>query len=368
VIVCLFVAIGAASRLSQSIASAAGVHRGASHRRSIIASRRLVWEDRSMASGAADGENGSSGEGGYGSPAAAAIVRSVFPSLRFKFSNLLEDLGANDVIVLDGDSLLLECLSSARLDWRSGGAFLQVFAAIEHLLAGINHANAAQLRFVVVFFDCNAAVQPDAAARLARALLVRWLSGRLGLEVQTFSSWWTADWQEWLGRTLPALFILSDHPQAVVPGLAGDELAAGNGHSASEPAAAITTQRFMQAFLLSSAQAQEGMQCALLPAMRFSEQFVFAFRTMWRSGSVKQQDVVAAACTVGQGFVEQAAAQQRDSNGAFAVDLAALKEALMRPSTLAALNSVPPGKHIVKQCFCCYVEEDSPFSNLGRGA
>jgi hypothetical protein len=214
----------------------------------------------------------------------------------FCFADLLDDLGANDTFVIDGDSLLLELLASVRMDWSHGGQFLQLVAAAEKLVASINHANTADLRFSVVFFEASAAVQPDAAARMARLLLRRWLPERLHVPVLQFHSWWGDDWLAWLSEARPALLLMTDMTDMPQPtgstrppgdsnGAGAAAGAAANGSCAADGDAdgssvAVTRQQYMRAFLLHSA--AQGLQCALLTALRFTENFMFAFRTLWR--------------------------------------------------------------------------------------
>lgn len=285
------------------------------------------------AAGAAGGEGASPITASPSIQAAASIVAASPP--RVFYSNLLDDLGTNDSFVIDGDGLLLELLTAVRIDWAHLGQYLQLTAAAEQLVASIQQANTARLHWDVVFFDASAEAQPDAAARLAREVLMRWLPEHLGVPVLRFDSWWSAGWQCWLEEAQPALLLLTDLPGTGGP--AADEC----GTADTE----ISPQLYMQAMLQFSA--GQGLQCALLSAIRFSEQFVFAFRTMWRGSrrlAGPEKAIMDAARAVGSAFAQQPTSMPAERQfGSFAIDLARLTAPHTPPSVMDALAGAAPG-------------------------
>lgn len=274
---------------------------------------------------------------------AAYDVEEAFSEQRLAYSNLLVDLGATDSWLLDGDSLLLELISGDRVDWAHGGQFGQLTAQAEQFLAALARANSDDLSFSIVFFDSNAAAQPDAGARLARAVLQRWLPERLGVPVLRFSSWWGKDWASYLREAHPALLIMSDLPQAAASASAG-----------TSTSISISAQLYMQAFMLHSG---AHLQVALLPEMQFAEDFVYGFRTRWHNTahlSARTAAAQEAAATVGRAFTQQQRQQQQppadqqhasDSDGSFSAALAGLEAASLPASLLAGIAQAPPGQH-----------------------
>lgn len=209
-------------------------------------------------------------------------------SLRPFYSDLLNDFGATDTFLVDGDALLLELLGSERLDWSHGGQFLQLRAQLEQFVEGVQAANSARLRWWVVWFDCNRGLLPGGAASAARALAAACLSGTLGVPALRFPSWWSDQWHEWLAETRPAMLLLTDLPQQ--GGAGGSSDAAEDGAlqlPAAEAAAAdadATERRHLhlQAYIVAAQAA--GLQCAFLSELRFTaEGRMHAFRTGWRA-------------------------------------------------------------------------------------
>ncbi|PRW57760.1 DEAD DEAH box [Chlorella sorokiniana] len=219
--------------------------------------------------------------------AAAAAVRQRYASLRPFYSNLLDDFGATDTFVVDGDALLVELLGSERLDWSHGGQFLQLRAQLEQFVAGVQAANSAGLRWWVAWFDCNRGLLPGGAAHAARALTAACLLGTLGVPALRFPSWWSEQWHEWLAAARPAMLLLTDLPQQ--GGADGGGEAAENAlqPSAAAPAevaaqAAERRRLHLQAYIVAAQAA--GLQCAFLSELRFTaEGRMHAFRTGWRA-------------------------------------------------------------------------------------
>ncbi|PSC67145.1 putative phosphoinositide phosphatase SAC9 [Micractinium conductrix] len=263
---------------------------------------------------------------------AADVVDAAYAGLRPFYSNLLDDMGATDSFLICGHSLLLELLAGERLDWSHGGQFLQLRAALERFIAGINAANTTGLRYWVVLFDASAAVLPGAAAQAALALAASWLPA-LGVPTLRFSAWWGEDWRQWLERVRPSMLLLTDLPQ-------GDP--SGGAAAAASSAAQLQRARlFLQAAVVAN-QAQ-GVQCAFMSELRFmAEGHLFGFRTGWRSwvpsrrGTADRNALSAAAARdVGLAFERSAAEADGGSEGG-ALDAAALAQEIV--------GSAPPGR------------------------
>ncbi|PSC67116.1 putative phosphoinositide phosphatase SAC9 isoform X1, partial [Micractinium conductrix] len=256
---------------------------------------------------------------------AADVVDAAYAGLRPFYSNLLDDMGATDSFLICGHSLLLELLAGERLDWSHGGQFLQLRAALERFIAGINAANTTGLRYWVVLFDASAAVLPGAAAQAALALAASWLPA-LGVPTLRFSAWWGEDWRQWLERVRPSMLLLTDLPQ-------GDP--SGGAAAAASSAAQLQRARlFLQAAVVAN-QAQ-GVQCAFMSELRFmAEGHLFGFRTGWRSwvpsrrGTADRNALSAAAARdVGLAFERSAAEADGGSEGG-ALDAAALAQEIV---------------------------------------
>ena len=107
--------------------------------------RNLILAGMSEAGPGAAAPSGEDSGGGALAPAAqerlqlaADVVDAAYAGLRPFYSNLLDDMGATDSFLICGHSLLLELLAGERLDWSHGGQFLQLRAALERFIAGIN--------------------------------------------------------------------------------------------------------------------------------------------------------------------------------------------------------------------------------------
>lgn len=277
--------------------------------------------------------------------AACTHVATYFSSIKPFYSNLLEDLGATDTFVIDGDCLLLELCSGSRLDWSSGGQFLQLRGALERHFQDLARANTTGVRYWVVFFDSNQALMPDPAARLARLLAQRWLPHALGIPVLLFSSWWDAHWLGWLSATRPSMLFLTDLPTGAASleeaGSPGGHAAAGG--ASEEPA--VSARHYLQAYTVHTVVG--GTQAAFLREQRFTENFVFAFCTGWRSIDQPGGAAIRAAATaVGSVFCRQAAKAQAASPAAGS-DFAVATNQLCSIPTLEALcgaaGSLAPG-------------------------
>ncbi|PSC67092.1 putative phosphoinositide phosphatase SAC9 isoform X1, partial [Micractinium conductrix] len=281
---------------------------------------------------------------------AADVVDAAYAGLRPFYSNLLDDMGATDSFLICGHSLLLELLAGERLDWSHGGQFLQLRAALERFIAGINAANTTGLRYWVVLFDASAAVLPGAAAQAALALAASWLPA-LGVPTLRFSAWWGEDWRQWLERVRPSMLLLTDLPQ-------GDP--SGGAAAAASSAAQLQRARlFLQAAVVAN-QAQ-GVQCAFMSELRFmAEGHLFGFRTGWRSwvpsrrGTADRNALSAAAARdVGLAFERSAAEADGGSEARWMrLPLRRRSSAVLRQ---AAADGVPPTAcQLYAQAWCLH--------------
>ncbi|GAB4814095.1 hypothetical protein N2152v2_001141 [Parachlorella kessleri] len=293
--------------------------------------------------------------------AAQLAVEQFFISCRPFYSNLLDDLGATDTFVVDGDCLLLELISASnRVDWDHGGQFLQLRARLEQFFHALAKANTAALRFWVVWFDSSRAALPDAAAQLARALAQEWLPGALGITTLRFDSWWCQDWLSWLASTRPSLLLLTDLPggvskqMAAAVGSKAASLPSGTGANGSSGTShgtppqrtpAISTQRFLQAYIAHTVLA--GPQCGFMRELRFVEGHAFGFRTQWRSGAWQGAAAVrAAARFIGLQFQRTVMAEDGGAGGSVGQGEASGSDFGLLQQLAGALGlpgNIPPG-------------------------
>lgn len=294
----------------------------------------------------------------------AATVQERYAGLRPFYSNLLDDLGATDTFVIDGDALMLELLGGERMDWRSGGQFLALRAELERFVAGINAANTAHLKWWTVFFNSNSALLPGAAAQAARALAQAWLPGALGVQTLRFDSWWCADWLAWVEATRPAMLLLTDLPLGSEgrSSIAGAGIA-GPGDSSDSGAACLQERRlFLQAYVV-HAQGEAGLQCAFISELRFlAEGLIFGFRTGWTSAAAagRRRDTTPAeaAAAVGQAFLDcptaaAAAAAAGQALAAQVLDLNALPLQIASQAPPGE-GSCSPASPVTQVSLCCW--------------
>ena len=115
------------------------------------------------------------------------------------YVNLLDDLGASDFFVIDGDCLLLDCLSSFITDLTYGGQSVQLCYLVEDFLHSLQHCLNAS--FCIVFFQQHDRFwQGHYAAYmlLMRQLLQQHLRQRLTLSVHTFDNWSCQEWLQYV--------------------------------------------------------------------------------------------------------------------------------------------------------------------------
>lgn len=115
------------------------------------------------------------------------------------YNNLLDDLGAIDVFVIDGDSLLLECLSSPRVDLWHGGQPLHLFYLIEDFLQKLKACH--NSHFCFAFFKERESFWQginQSFPLVARHTLEQHLQSTLQQTVHVFPSWQSTIWQDFV--------------------------------------------------------------------------------------------------------------------------------------------------------------------------
>ena len=119
-----------------------------------------------------------------------------FGKQRPLYVNLLDDLGSIDFFVIDGDSLLLECLSSTMLDLGHGGQPLHLFYLIEDFLQRLKACHNSQ--FCFAFFKEHESFwqgQHQSFPWVARHTLMQHLQSTLQQTVHDFPSWQSTTWK-----------------------------------------------------------------------------------------------------------------------------------------------------------------------------
>jgi hypothetical protein len=68
---------------------------------------------------------------------------------------LLNEFGATELFIVDGDSLLVELLSASSLDWSHGGQYLHLIFLLERFLQTFRQRQDPKHSFNIVFFKEN---------------------------------------------------------------------------------------------------------------------------------------------------------------------------------------------------------------------
>jgi len=136
-----------------------------------------------------------------------AKVGQAFSLQRPLYLNLLDDLGSLDFFAVDGDSLILDCLSTPITDLHHGGQMLQLCYLVENFVNSLQ--NCLNARFCLVFFQEHKRLwyrQQNSFLLLARAILQQHLQKVLKLTVHTeFTSWTSLDWLQFVQQVLKDL-------------------------------------------------------------------------------------------------------------------------------------------------------------------
>lgn len=126
-------------------------------------------------------------------------LERAFNRQRPLYVNLLDDLGATDFFVIDGDCLLLDCFSSFVTESHYGCQSVQLCYLVEAFLHSLQ--NCLNASFCVVFFQQHDRLwQGHHAAYmlLTRQLLQQHLRQRLTVTVHTFDHWSCQEWLQYV--------------------------------------------------------------------------------------------------------------------------------------------------------------------------
>lgn len=140
--------------------------------------------------------------------------------------DLFNDVGASEIFIVEGDSLLLDLMNSdSRIDWSLGGQFLHLVYLVERFFHLFKERTG---NFRVVFFQhhrtlyLNTTVTPpslDYSKLLAREMIIRHLQQNTDIHVDVFDTWMGEEnqtltpgkwnWQACLAL-YPAFVVVSD--------------------------------------------------------------------------------------------------------------------------------------------------------------
>ena len=146
-----------------------------------------------------DGSSSRAEPGDKSHKLAAGILNKEYVKQRPLYVNLLDDLGSVDCFVIDGDSLLLECLSSPRVDMRHGGQPLHLFYLVEDFLHSLQAC--LNSRFCFAFFGHHESFWQggdQSFLLLVRHVLQQHLRSTLQQTVHDFPSWHSPQWKEFI--------------------------------------------------------------------------------------------------------------------------------------------------------------------------
>ncbi|KNC50877.1 DEAD/DEAH box helicase [Thecamonas trahens ATCC 50062] len=138
-----------------------------------------------------------------------AKVSDFYSGLKPRFLNLLSDVGASELALLELDSLLLTALDSAHVDWTNGGSILHVVFAVERFLASLRTKG---VFFRVVMFVAHESLLWSASPlmRLVRSLVVLHLRLNTDVNIDVLDSWFGPEWDEYLIDKEPAFIVVHE--------------------------------------------------------------------------------------------------------------------------------------------------------------
>lgn len=142
------------------------------------------------------------------SNSSSSILQRTFRPQRPSYVNLLDDLGAGDFFVIDGDALLLDSLSCVCRDARHGLQMLQLLYLVESFLDSLQ--SCLNSKFCFVFFQQQKTFWHQSPSySLARHVLQQHLKHALGQTVHTdFTCWDSQGWLQYVEQ------VASHHLQA----------------------------------------------------------------------------------------------------------------------------------------------------------
>ena len=110
------------------------------------------------------------------------------------YVNLLDDLGSSDFFVIEADSLVLDCLSSSRIEHQHGGQMLHACYLVESFLQRLQECLNSSFR--IVFFKEQQSLWQSSYPfmRLLHQVLKQHLHQTLKIPVQNFDGCTSQDW------------------------------------------------------------------------------------------------------------------------------------------------------------------------------
>ena len=126
----------------------------------------------------------------------------------FRRGDVLRDYEEAQVILVDGDSILLEMLSNEKLDWSHGGQFLHLTYLVESFLKALQDCGA--LLNIVVFTATKSIWSSCPSGLLARSAFISHLKFNTSIPVHdTFGDWWDPKWKEFVLQKKPVFMLMS---------------------------------------------------------------------------------------------------------------------------------------------------------------
>ena len=140
----------------------------------------------------------------------------------FRWGDVLRDYEEAQVVLVDGDSVLLEMLSNEKLDWSHGGQFLHLTYLVESFLKDLQDCGAI---LKVVFFTATKLIWSSCpSGLLARSAVISHLKFNTSIPVHdTFHDWWDPKWREFVLQEKP-VFLLTSSGGISAPWINGDSL------------------------------------------------------------------------------------------------------------------------------------------------
>ena len=189
-----------------------------------IDAQKKRWADldaKVHAAGVFDGETVLAAEELKSNPAALHLdsllchqaAQLFYTTCRPERFDLFEHMSASELFFIEFDSLLVESLCNAHVNWKTVQSLHIIFLA-ERLLSNLKQRGG---NFVVVVFDSNAALWSSSPQfAVMRALLLARLKAvgdTAGFEVKNFPSWWSSVYVEYHQRMTPEFMLVNDAEQ-----------------------------------------------------------------------------------------------------------------------------------------------------------
>ena len=202
---------------------------------------------------------------------------------------MLRDYEEDQVVLVDGDCLLLEAFTDRTLDWDHGGQYLHLTYLVEKTLNGFRRKNA---RVHVVFFRLmesawSSSTGGDLSCLLARKAVIRHLKQSTDLSiVDRFESFMSEDWEEFVRRDPPCFVVTSDKPF-------------GDVSSSERDWCRLLLENFklpLSAFLVDCQRME--VDCVFLAGLQFKVNQTYAFRCCFSPSMKKDIEEVRLFCVI----------------------------------------------------------------------